>query len=80
MMLSEMREKFLKVGNNGLPRYSERLADFVSDLLFGIGLLQKFEHPRAHEVQPIHLSMEDIKDDSAVLVVCGADVFRYLQH
>ena len=79
MVLSEMREKFLKVGYHGLPRYSEGLADFVGDLLLGVGLLQKFEHPRAHEVQPIHLSVEDIKDDSAVLVMGGADVFRYLQ-
>ena len=79
-MLFEMREKFLKIAYDGLPRHSEGSADFVGDLLFGIGLLQKFEHPRAHEVQPIHLSVANIEDDGPVVVVRGADVFQYLQH
>jgi hypothetical protein len=75
-MLLEMREKFLKIGYDGLPRHSEGAADFVGYLLFGIGLLQKFEHPRTHEVQPIHLSVENIEEDSPVLVVSGADLSR----
>jgi len=69
MMLLEMREKFMKICRDRFPRCTELLAQFFGDLCFRAALFQELEHARAHEVQPEHLSMEDVEDDGAVLVV-----------
>ena len=69
MMFFEMREKFPEIRCDGFLRRSELLAQLVDDLCFRASLFQKLEHARAHEVQPEHLSVQDVEDDGAVLVV-----------
>lgn len=44
-------------------------ADPPCNLLFRETLFEKFKHPRADEVQPEHLSVKDVENDGAVLVM-----------
>jgi hypothetical protein len=80
VMFFEMGEEFPEVGFDRLSGYAELAADFVHDLFFGATLLQKFEHSRADQVQPEHLPLADIENDSSVLVVRGANVRRQFQN
>jgi len=66
----QVLEKFLQVRRDGVSVSAEFPAQFVGNLIFGAVLLQEFEHARAHEIQPIHLAMDNFEDDSAVSVVC----------
>ena len=69
MTLLEMREKFMEIYRDRFPRHTELFAQFVGYLCFRAALFQELEHARAHEVQPEHLSVEDVEDDGAVLVM-----------
>jgi len=68
-MLFQMREKFLDIGSNSFTRNSELIAQLVGYLSFRVALFQEFEDARAHKVRTEHLSVEDVEDDSAVLIV-----------
>jgi hypothetical protein len=69
MMFFEMREKFLEIRCDGFASDAKLVAQLVGNLYFRAALFQEFEHPRAYEIQPEHLSVEDVEDDGAVLVM-----------
>ena len=80
MMLFKKREKFVQIGCNDLAGHAEVPAQLISNLRFRAAVFQKFEHAGPHEVQREHLSVKDIEDDSAVLVVRRADFTRKFHH
>jgi hypothetical protein len=69
MMFFEMREKFLEIRCDGLTSDTEFLAQLAGNLYFRAALFQKLEHPGRYEIQPEHLSVQDVEDDGTVLVM-----------
>ena len=68
-MRFEIGEKFLKIRGDGLARDAEFAADGIGDLYVRTSLFQEFEHAGTDKVQPVHLSVKDVQDDSAICVV-----------
>ena len=69
LMLFQMREKFVDIGSSSFARNTELVAQFVGYLCFRAALFQEFQNARAHKVRTEHLSVEDVEDDGAVLIV-----------
>src|ERR1700720_2933581 len=63
------RQKFPEIRFDDFPGCAELAADFFRDLWFAVTLLQKFEHPRADQIEPKHPAVSDVQDNGAVLGV-----------
>jgi hypothetical protein len=72
----KMREELLKVCGHDFARDGKLLADGIDDLFVRETMFQEFQHAGTDEVQPIHLAVKDVEDDSAVWVMRRAHVFR----
>jgi len=69
VMLFERPEKFPDVLGRGVQAYAELSTDLLRDLRFLAVLFEEFQYSGAHKVEPIHATVSDVEDDSAVLVM-----------
>jgi hypothetical protein len=69
MMSLELLKKLAYIGGGRTRRDGELGGDRLYDLGFGAFGPDKFEDPRAHEVQPEHSSGSKIERDGAVLAM-----------